>query len=340
MKVKIVLLGFGNVGKAFAKLLQEKHDLLSSKYALDLVVSGIATGSHGIAFDPVGIDLSLAEKMLEEAGDISPLSKLKDLNTVEKFIDAVKGDVLIEISPVNYQNGEPALSYIRQSLEQGMHVVTANKGPVVFSQQELERLAQKKGKKFLFESTVMDGAPVFSMIREGLPGANIQSISGILNSTTNLILDRMQSGESFKDAISFAQSIGIAESDPSGDVEGWDAAIKLCILVNLMMGASLRPQDIERTGIENITPDMIQKAQDQNKRWKLLCQASKLGNKIKAEVSPQLISQESPFYYVDGTSSVVQINSDVLGELTLVEKDPGPHTTAYGLLADVINALK
>ncbi len=250
--------------------------------------------------------------------------------------------MLFESTPINYQTGEPALSYLRFALEKGMHTITANKGPVVHGYQELKKLAREKGVSFYFESAVMDGAPVFSIARCGLPGAHIKGFSGILNSTTNLILSLMEEGETQEEAISYAQSIGIAETDPSGDIDGWDAAVKVAALVTVLMDIPLTPEDVDRKGIREITPDLIKDAADLGKRWKLICTARvdpESPESLVAEVKPAKVGPESILYHVSGTSAILEIHSDVLGKLSLIENNPSPRTTAYGLLADFLNAI-
>jgi homoserine dehydrogenase len=211
---------------------------------------------------------------------------------------------------------------------------------VVHGYRQLKALAQEKGRKFFFESTVMDGAPVFGLFRETLPAAQIKAIHGVLNSTTNLILTRMEGGESFDQAVAFAQSIGIAETDPSGDVDGWDAAVKISALITVLMDTPFTPDRVDRRGIREITPEQIAAAQADGKRWKLVCSAVQKDGTILASVSPQQVDSRSPMFTIDGTTSIVTIQSDVLGDLSLVETDPGPHTTAYGLLADFLNAVR
>jgi len=249
----------------------------------------------------------------------------------------------VEATPVDYKTGEPALGYLQEAIRLGMHAITANKGPVVHGYRELTNLAQRKGVSFYFESAVMDGAPVFSIARCGLPGAIVQGFSGVLNSTTNLILTRMEEGETQEESIAYAQSIGIAESDPSGDVDGWDAAVKVAALVTVLMDIPLLPEQVDRTGIRCLTPDLIQDAAKQGKRWKLICDAARDPQSprgVSASVQPRMVDQGSTFYHVSGTSAILEISSDVLGNLTLIEENPSPRTTAYGLLADLLNALK
>jgi homoserine dehydrogenase len=224
-----------------------------------------------------------------------------------------------------------------------MHAITANKGPVVHGYQELTQTAQRAGLSFLFESSVMDGAPVFSIARCGLPGAKVTGFSGILNSTTNLILTRMEKGENQEQAIAYAQSIGIAETDPSGDLDGWDAAVKVASLATVLMDHPLKPDQVDRSGIRSITLSQVHEATANTQRWKLVCSARRKAEDpqgLEASVQPQLLGPESIFYHLIGTSSGLEIESDVLGKLTLIEDNPSPRTTAYGLLADFLNAIK
>lgn len=184
----------------------------------------------------------------------------------------------------------------------------------------------------------MDGTPLFSVFREALPAANVRSVKGILNSTTNLILSSMEDGQSFDEAVAYAQSIGIAETDPSGDVDGWDAAIKVCVLTTVLMDTPIVPDQVDRSGIRDITPEKITQSKLEGKRWKLICSAYKEGDKVTAKVAPQMVGPETAFFSIDGTTSMVQFETDVLGNLSLIGADPSPDTTAYGLLADFINA--
>jgi homoserine dehydrogenase len=266
-----------------------------------------------------------------------------DIADSAEFVQQCGADVVFESIPVNYQNGQPALEYLKSALDQGMHAITANKGPLVHGYQELQTLAGKRGVKFHFESTVMDGAPVFAIARCGLPAAQVRGFSGILNSTSNLILSRMELGETQEEAIAYAQSIGIAETDPSGDVDGWDAAVKVAALVTVLLNIPLTPDQVDRTGIRSLTPDLIDDASKTGKRWKLICTAQKdpdAENGIFAQVQPQMVDQDSIFYNIMGTSAMLEIESDILEKLSLIEGEPSPKTTAYGMLADFINAVR
>ncbi len=336
---RLAFLGFGNVGRALARLLMQKQSELSSRYAINFLVSGIATGKHGSVIDPDGINLETALRLLESGENLEHLCDVPNPVDNFDFIRRCQADVLFENTPVDHTSGQPAIQHVRLALETGMHVATANKGPIVHAYRELMELAFAHKRRFLFESTVMDGAPIFSLFRAALPGAQLNAFRGVLNSTTNLILTRMESGESFDDAVKYAQSIGIAETDPSGDVDGWDAAIKVAALVTVLMGIPLTPQQVERQGIRDLTPDNILTARVDGKRWKLVCSARREGDTVQARVAPEVVSASSPLYNIEGTSSIVEFETDVLGLLSLRESDPGPETTAYGLMADFINAV-
>jgi homoserine dehydrogenase len=336
----IAVLGFGSVGQSFVRLLLRKKDLLNGQYNLGYSISGIATAHHGMAIDPDGIDGEQALHLIASGGRLDGLSQLPQLADPLQYIRKCEADVLLEDTPVSYADGQPAVSYLQAALQAGMHAITANKGPVVHAFRELTSLAEAAGRKFYFESAVMDGAPIFSLFRQTLPAAHLEGFSGILNSTTNLVLKRMEGGETLEQAIGYAQSIGIAETDPSGDIDGWDASVKVAALVTVLMGIPLKPAQVDRTGIRLITSQDIQRAKQAGKRWKLVCSAKRMGEAVTARVVPQMVGTDSPLYGVDGTSSIVTFETDVLPGLSIVEGNPGPETTAYGLLADFINATR
>jgi homoserine dehydrogenase len=339
MHYKLVFLGFGNVGRYLAELLLRKQAELKKQYDITFSVTGIGTGSHGQAVNPKGLELSEVLDALKAGQSLEPFSTRK----VKDSFDLIRksgADVLFENTPVNHKTGQPAVDHVRTALELGMHVATANKGTVVHGYRELTGLAKSKGRKFFFESTVMDGAPIFSLFRGALPAARLVSFRGVLNSTTNIILTLMEEGDAFDAAVKHCQQIGIAETDPSADVDGWDAAIKVAALATVLMDIPLKPQDVEREGIRGITPKMVASARAANSRYKLVCSAERDGDGVKARVAPELVPYTSLMFNMEGSSSIVEFKTDVLGDLSIVEANPGPNTTAYGLLADFINAVK
>ena len=335
---KLVLLGFGNAGQALARLLLEKRSELQHSYSISFMVTAIATGTHGRALNANGLDLERALEIMQSGESLDELSPSPAPTDNLELIRTSGGDVMFENTPVNYEDGQPAITHIETALENGMHAFTANKGAVVHAYHRLTALAAKHGLKYFFESTVMDGVPIFSAFRQ-LPVVNLSAIWGVLNSTTNLILSRMEAGDSFDEAVKHTQQIGIAETDPRGDIEGWDAAVKLSAMITVLMDHPFTPDLVDRTGIENITPKMIAEAKAAGKRYKLVAHAWKEGEQVKAKVAPELVGTDSVLYNISGSTAIVQFESDVLGKLSIIEEDLGTRTTAYGLLADFINAV-
>jgi homoserine dehydrogenase len=335
----LALIGFGNVGQALARLLQRKRDLLERDYSLTFAVTGIYTGHHGAAIDPSGLDLGKALQMAVMGASLDGLSTCARIENGIDFIRQCPAQVLFENSPVNHETGQPAVDHLRAGLEAGMHAITANKGAVIFGYPELHDLARQKGLRFMFESAVMDGAPIFSLFRDTLPAAELHSFRGILNSCTNMILTRMEAGETFDQAVAYGQSIGITETDPSADIDGWDASIKVAALITVLMGVPFTPQQVDREGIRGLTRARLDEAHKQGLRWKLVCSGQRAGSSATGRVHPEMVGPDSPLYGVNGTSSYVQFATDVLPGLGVTESDPGPETTAFGLLADYLNAV-
>ena len=344
MNYKLAFIGFGNVARALIELLERKSATLKEQYDITYSITGIATGKHGFAANPDGLDTFKALSLVKSGQSVSALS-IVPVNASLAVIKQSKADVMFENSPVNRETGQPAIDHVRAALEMGMHAITANKGTVVHGYRELTALAKSKNKKFYFESTVLGGTPVFSVFREAMPAAELISFKGIINSTTNIILTRMEKGETFDEAVSYCQSIGVAETDPSNDVDGWDAAIKVAALVTVLMDAPFTPQQVDRTGIRNITPEMIRDAKEKGLRWKLVASAERNGDQIKARVAPELVPASSRLYGMESASAGLEFRTDVLGDLAIIQTEragmgAGPEETAYGLFADFINAVK
>ena len=336
---RLIFLGFGNVGRELARMLLNKTAELEERYSITWTVTGIATAHHGMAVNPTGIDLESALALANAGKSLSALSRSSPVDVLD-CIRLSGGNVLFENTPVNHQNGQPAIDYIRTALELGMHVCTANKGAVVHGYRELRDLARKMGVQFFFETTVMDGVPIFSLFREIVPCLRLLSFTGILNSTTNIILSRMEAGESFVDALRYCQQMGFTETNSSADIDGWDAAVKVAALVTVLMDTPYTPQQVARIGISGITEEMVRSKLNEGMRYKLICSAAREGNAVVARVSPETVSDSSPLYHLQGSTSYIQFSTDLLGDLAIMELNPGPRTTAYGLLADFINAIR
>ena len=321
------------MGKAFVALLARKQQELADRYGLACRITGVASRRLGWLTAPKGFDPA---KLLAE--DFSQGERVLD---IREWLQACAADAMFEISSLNAETGRPAIEYIRSALELGIHAISANKGPVVHAYRELTKLADSVDCRYLFEAAVMDGVPVFSLFRETMPAVDIRGFRGVLNSTTNVILEGMEADMTLEEAIGKAQELGVAESDPSADIEGLDAAVKVVALANVLMGAELKLSDVRREGIGRITAEQLRQARANGEAWKLVCSAQRTSDgNIEAFVQPQRLKLDDPLARVHGTSSVISFETDILPQLILTEQDPTPETTAYGLLADFLTAVR
>ena len=257
---------------------------------------------------------------------------------MKDWLAAARADVLFEATSLNVQTGQPAVDHIRAALHHGAHAITANKGPIVHAYRELRDLAKARGKKFLFESTVMDGVPIFSLFDQ-LPAIHLQGFHGILNSTTNVILSEMEKGLTLDAALKKAQDLGIAETDATHDIDGYDAAVKTAALINVLMDIPIRLEEIQREGIRNLSADAVRSAKKESRPYKLVCRAKKEGEKVTATVRPEQIALKDPLSQISGTSSYIYFETDIFPGLALTEENPGLYATAYGMLADLVRAV-
>ena len=249
--------------------------------------------------------------------------------------------MVFEASSLNAETGEPAITHIRTALEYNAHAVSANKGPVVYAYRELTELARRKCRRFFFESAMMDGAPVFSLFRSALPAIEIRGFRGVINSTTTVILEAMEAGRSFDEAVVEAQRLGVAETDPSADVDGIDAAVKVAEVAFVLMGERLKLTDVQREGIRGITSEQLREARKNGETWRLVSRARRDGDgTIMASVAPERLKLDDPLAQVHRTSLLIAFETDIFKELIISERDPGPEATAYGMLSDFVNAVR
>lgn len=327
----LALLGFGNVGRALAQLLLDKAAEVRERYGLDYKITGLAARRLGWLADPNGLDVAAA--LAGRAAGGRPWEQ----SDIRAWLQAARADVLFENTSMNPQTGQPAIDYLKAGLEHGAHIITANKGPVVHAFQELSALARAKGQGFRHEAAVMGGTPIFSLFREALPGVQLQRFRGILNSTTNLILTEMEAGLSFDEAVKKAQAIGIAETDPSADVDGWDAAVKVSALATVLMGVPVKPQAVNPTGIRALTGEQVRAARAAGQPYKLICRAERAADGgVTASVRPEQVPAGDPLANVNGPDSIVTFEMDTLYSLTVSEQRPDAVTTAYGPFADFL----
>jgi len=320
------------VGRSLLRQLISKESELRRKYDIRWRLTGVASRRIG---------------WIAESDGLNPIAVLgghfpqfaNPPHSLREWLERSKADVLFETSSLNAQTGQPAIEHLVAALEAGAHAITANKGPLVHDYQRLSALAKEKGKQFLFESTVMDGAPIFSLFPLGLPAAELRGFSGVLNSTTNVVLTEMEKGRSLDEAVKRAQAMGIAETDPSQDLDGWDAAVKVAALVNVLMGVPLRIEQVQRTGIRELSEEKIRSVRAAGMRYKLVCRAERRGDGVDARVGPELLLMSDPIAGLEGSSSAIRFELDVFG-ISLVEHNPGIEATGYGLLADFVRAAK
>jgi homoserine dehydrogenase len=332
----LCLLGFGNVNRTLIELLQRKKSELRERHGIEWRITGVASRRIGWQVNAFGFDG--AELLRAQNSDAFAGMRGERCKHYNAWLDAAQPAVVFEATSLNVETGQPTIDHIRAALEHGAHAITANKGPVVHAYEELRELAARRGKQFLFESTVMDGIPIFSLFRNTLPAIEVKGFKGILNSTTNVILTGMERGLSFDESLGQAQQLGIAETDASHDIDGWDAAVKVAALVNVIMGVRLPPQKVEREGIRSLTGEAVRSARNAGAPYKLICRAQRTESGVSASVRPEQIPLTDPMALVGGTSSIIQFETDIFPGLTITEENPGLYATAYGMLADFIRA--
>ena len=329
-RYRLCFLGFGNVGRALARLFVSKSAELRDNYGIEWEVAGVATRRLGWRASDTAIDVS---RLL--SGDDDTAGE----NGLNEWLARARPDVVFETTSLNPETGQPAIDYLRASLQAGAHTITANKAPLVYAYDELNQLAIRQGKRFMFEATVLDSAPVFSLFRETLPAAKVRSFSGAFNSTTNIILETMEEGRSFAEGVKTAQDLGVAETDPSHDVDGWDSIMKVCAIARVIMRAPLLPSDVRREGIRGLDPARLQAARNEGKPYKLISRVTvNADGSVAASVRPEQVAMSDPLGGVRGTSLAIHFELDMIPGLTIVSHRPNLQSTAYGLLADFINA--
>ena len=315
--MRVALIGYGNVGKAFARLLFAK----CGAYPFRIV--GIRTKRHGTAYDAKGLGLEPS---------FGPSA-----SSIGEFLDRSQPDVVIEITTLSPNTGEPAISHIRAAFQRHLHVITANKGPIAHAYAELTSEARAAQVEFRFESTVMDGAPVFNTVRNNLPGVTITGFTGVLNSTSKIVVAAMERGLSMAEGIREAQTLGVAEADASYDIEGWDSAAKAAALANVLMDARTTPQQVQRRGIEQLTTAEVMAAARSGQSIVLVSHGERRGDAVHLQVQPERVPQTDLLATAKGTSNLLLFHTDLMGTVGTVSINPGVEQTAYGLFIDLVD---
>jgi homoserine dehydrogenase len=346
VRLDLLVVGFGNVGRRFARLLEERRERLARDYDLDTRIVGVATLRHGSALAPGGLDLARALEAVEAGRSLAPFHDRRQApqpsTGLELIAAAVTAGVpsspcvVVETTPLNIEDGRPALDHIRLALLSRIHVVSANKGPVALAHHELTRLATTLGVRYYFEGAVMDGVPVFNLVRETMPAVEITGFRGVVNSTTNYIISMLEDGGEFDAALAEMQRQGIAEADPSHDVDGWDAAAKTAALANVLMGGAVTPREVAREGIRHLSGRQVRDAVERGRRMRLVASARRESGRVEASVRVEDLPESDPLAQLRGMSNAVFLETDLLGRVGITQLDGGLTQTAYALVSDLI----
>lgn len=337
MHADIVLVGFGHVGRRFARMLDEQREELKTGHGLTCRVVGISTRRHGVLFDSEGVEVLTALLQVEAGASLwqSDIDVIARLGAMGISRDTLR--VVVETTTLDIAAGQPAIDHVRQGIAAGCHVITANKGPVAFAYAALRDEAAAAGVSFLFEGAVMDGIPVFNLVRETLPNVRILGFRGVVNATTNHILSALEDGEPFAPALARMQALGIAEADASLDLDGWDAAAKTAALANVLMDARMTPRDVHRLGIGEATAARALQARADGRRLRLVASARRLaGGSIEAAVAPEELPADDLLAGLRGQANALILETDLLGRIAITQLDGSLTQTAYALLSDLI----
>jgi len=328
--LRIILCGFGVVGQSLVKLFESRSEDLYAKYGLKPRVVGVFD-SNGSAIESSGLDLERLVETKKKTGSVKNYSKVRSKMSGVDIIKNIDADVLIETTASNYKDAEPGMTHITSAMKKGLHVISVNKGPLALAFPSLLELATYNQVMLKFSGTVGGGTPILDYAKDSLRGERITSFAGILNGTTNYILTNMANGLSFESALKDAKQKGYVEADESLDLDGLDAAAKLVILANWIMGMKVTMPDIKCTGIRNVSSDDIKNASKKRCAVKLIASCNK-----DLEVGPKEISIDDPLC-VNGTLNAIAFTSEHSGTQTIIGKGAGGMETASSILRDLID---
>jgi homoserine dehydrogenase len=330
---RLALIGFGTVGQGVAEILAERRERYRQSFGIDFVIVAVSDINRGSVHDPDGLDPA---DLLANAGELERVDAPHKGWDALRTIRESNAQAVLEMAYTNLETGEPGFSHARAALTCGKHIVLSNKGPVALRFPELLELAGQNGVSIGVEATVMSGTPTLALGTQMLKGAGVTRIQGILNGTTNYILSRMGEGLPYADALGEAQAKGYAEADPTGDVEGIDAAGKLAILANLVMESPLALGDVARKGISHLTPTDVEEADASGEVWKLIGTVERTPTGVAARVEPKRVPRGHPLSGVSGATNAVTFTTDYLGDVTLVGPGAGKLETGYAMIADLL----
>lgn len=336
--VRIGIIGYGNVGQGFAQAIRQKREFLRKEYGINPLITAISDVFKGSLYNQDGLDLNLLTKVPVNFADFSDAEKVGW--DAPAMIANAETDVILELTIVNLETGEPATSYITQALTAGKHVITSNKGPIALKYRSLNALAQKHNVGLGIEATVMSGTPAIHVGKDILKIAGITAVRGIFNGTCNFILSEMNKGMPFDEALAQAQKFGYAEADPTNDVDGFDTAAKVSILSEVLFGERFTPAEVPTRGIRELTVQDIKEAAAQGMVWKLLGTITTTKDRPVVSVKPVMLPMNDPLADVSGATNAIQYETELLGQVTLIGAGAGRLETAQALLQDLITFCK
>ncbi len=333
--MRLILIGFGTVGRGVADSLLAADPGLSAA-GLEPRVVAVVDPVVGSVSCEGGFDLATLLGLADAGEPLTDHPGAAPLADLTEMLARAESDVLVELTPTDLRTGEPGLSHVRAALAAGLHVVTTNKGPIALAYRELADSARKAGVQLRFEGSVLSGTPALNLCEAGLAGAGIRGIRGVVNGTCNFILTEMEGGTGYAEALAEAQRRGYAEADPSGDVEGWDAAAKAVILANCVLGADLEIGDVRRTGITGLTVGDIKAARARGKTWRLVARIGRGDNGWEAAVAPEEVDREDPVGSLTGPANLLVFDTEALGEVTITGPGAGRRATGHAVVADLL----
>ncbi len=315
--MKVALIGFGHVGRTLARLIGRSAE------EFPFTITGIHTLRHGTAVDPGGLPANPR---------FGPRAA-----SIEEFLDRARADIAAELTTLNPVDGQPAIAHIRAAFARGMHVATANKGPIAHAYADLRDESHRAGVGFRFESSVMDGAPVFNLWEPCLPGVRLLGFTGALNSTSKVVVETMERGGSFEEGLADARALGVTEGDGAFDVEGWDSAAKTAALANVFMNARTTPQQVSTRGITRLTPERLREMAQRGKTVRLISRGRRNGSGVSLRVRAEVLDRHDVLACTPGTSNLLLFHTDLMGTFGTVSIHPGVEQTAYGVFSDLVN---
>ncbi|MED4750479.1 homoserine dehydrogenase [Brevibacillus choshinensis] len=330
----VVITGFGSVGKQVAILLEQRQSHYREQYGVEVKLVGVARSSQGV-YDAEGLTQSALEAFgREKRWTDTPF-------TGTDFITSCQADILIETGPSQLETGGPGLTYIRQALEQGMHAIAVSKGALVVDYAGLSALAKHRGVMLKISGATAAALPTIDLLQYNLAGCQILAVEGIFTGTTNFVLSSMmEEGISCEEAIARAQQMGIAEPDPSFDIDGWDTACKVTILANAAFGANLKLTDLSRTSVRDVTEEQIAEWKRAGKSPKLVGRIRRTTDGLYASVELQAVELSHPFSTVKGTTKAIRVETDVMGELLVIGGKSDPMAAAAAALKDLEHIIR